>query len=155
MSRIYCTIPAVIIAAALAYSAKSDSALNDDLFGAIHKNDSAAVKALLRRGAQVNAKDADGATPLMHAAIYGDPGLMKVLLDKGADPNARNKVGATALLWSVHDVRKVRLLAGKGANVNARSEGGKTPLMLAAYYSDGAATVKFLLDKGAELGARD
>src|SRR5262252_4450535 len=155
MPRIYYSISIAIVAAALVYSAKNDSALNAELFRAIHNNDSPAVKTLLRRGAQVSAKDEEGATPLMHAAIYADPGLMTVLLEKGAEPNARNQSGATALLWSVHDVRKVRLLVGKGASVNARSEGGKTPLMLAAYYSEGAATVKFLLDKGAELGARD
>src|SRR2546425_378857 len=133
MSRIYCSVSIAIVATTLAYAAKNDSALNDELFRAIRANDSAAVEALLRRGAQVNSKDEDGATPLMHASINGDPGLVKVLLEKGADPNARNKAGATALLWSVHDVRKVRLLVGKGANVNARSEGGKTPLLLAAY----------------------
>ncbi len=155
MSRVCCAISIAVVNAVLAYSAKNDPALNDELFSAIRNNDTPAVNTLLRRGAGANAKDQGGATALMHAALYGEPGLLKLLLDKGADPNARNKVGATALLWSVHDLRKVRLLVQKGANVNARSEGGKTPLLLAAYYSRGADVVKFLLENGADLRAKD
>jgi ankyrin repeat protein len=155
MSKVCYAISIAIVNAVLAYSAKNDSALNDELFRAIRNNDTPSVNTLLRRGAGVNAKDQDGATPLMQAALYGDPGLLKLLLDKGADPNARNKVGATALLWSVHDLRKVRLLVQKGANANARSEGGKMPLLLAAYYSRSAETVKFLLENGADLRAKD
>ena len=155
MSKVCCAISIAIVNAVLAYSAKNDSALNDELFRAIRNNDTQSVNMLLRRGAGVNAKDQDGATPLMQTALYGDPGLLKLLLDKGADPNARNKVGATALLWSVHDLRKVRLLVQKGANVNARSEGGKMPLLLAAYYSRSVETVKFLLENGADLRAKD
>jgi ankyrin repeat protein len=155
MSRIHGAISIAILGAAITYAAKEDSALNNELFQAICRNDTSAVKTLLRRGASVNIKDEDGATPLMRAALYGQPEMLKLLLDKGANPNARNKAGATALLWSVHDLRKIRLLVQKGADVNARSEGGKMPLLLAAYYSDGAETVKFLLDKGANLRATD
>ena len=110
MSKVCCAISIAVVNAVLAYSAKNDPALNDELFRAIRNNDTPSVKTLLRRGAGVNAKDKDGATPLMQAALYGDPGMLMLLLDKGADPNAHNKVGATALLWSVHDLRKVRLL---------------------------------------------
>jgi ankyrin repeat protein len=155
MPKICCAISIAFVNAVLASSAANDSALNAELFRAIRNNDAPAVNTLLSRGAGTNAKDQDGATPLMHAALYGEPGLLKLLLDKGAEPNARNKVGATALLWSVHDLRKVRLLVQKGANVNARSEGGKMPLLLAAYYSRSAETVKFLLENGADLRARD
>ncbi len=155
MTKICCAISIAFSSAVLGYSASNDSALSDELFRAIRGNDAPAVSALLRRGADANSKDQDGATPLMQAALYGEPGLLKLLLDKGADPNARNKVGATALLWSVHDLRKVRLLLQKGADVNARSEGGKLPLLLAAYYSRSAETVKFLLEHGADLRATD
>jgi ankyrin repeat protein len=155
MAKICCAISIALVNAVLAYSATNDSALNDELFRAIRNNDAPAVNTLLSRGAGPNAKDQDGATPLMQAALNGEPGLLKLLLDKGADPNARNKVGVTALLWSVHDLRKVRLLVQKGANVNVRSEGGKMPLLLAAYYSRSAETVKFLLENGADLRATD
>jgi ankyrin repeat protein len=155
MSKIWGFIGIGILGTVLAYSAKDDSAVNSELFRAIRNNDIQSVKALLGRGASVTAKDADGATPLMQAAVYGEPGLLKVLLDRGADPNARNKAGASALLWSVHDLRKVRMLVEKGADVNARSTGGKTPLLVAAYYNGGAATVRYLLEKGADLSAKD
>src|SRR5712692_7047953 len=136
-------------------SAASEGSQNQDLFRAIRQNDVAAVKALLRRGAPVNVKDPDGATPLMYAALYGSPACVKLLLDKGADPNTRNAAGATALMWGIGDLRKVRLLLEKDADVNAHSKAGKTPLLLAAGYNGAADTVKLLLEKGADLAARD
>ena len=81
-----------------------------DLFTAIRDGDRTAVKALLRRGADVNARDEDAATALMHAAADADLPTMKLLLEEGADVNATSTSGATALLWALHDLEKVKLL---------------------------------------------
>ena len=52
----------------------------------------------LKHGADINATgQADGATPLMTAAVLGRIDYAKFLLDHGADPNIRNKRGETAL----------------------------------------------------------
>ena len=45
----------------------------------------------------MNARDKDGNTALIHAAMYDTPENLKVLLDAGADVNARRKDGSTAL----------------------------------------------------------
>src|SRR5690348_1330624 len=58
----------------------------------------------------VNARDRAGATPLHHAAGFGDLQTMKLLLDHGADVNAGNKRKSTALFWALYDDAKVRLL---------------------------------------------
>ena len=55
------------------------------------------VRALLGRGADVNAADRDGWTPLMEAASKGHAAVVRLLLDAGADASARSKAGWTAL----------------------------------------------------------
>src|SRR5258708_26853251 len=78
MSKVCFAVSIAILSAVLAYSARNDSALNGELIRAIRNNDAAAVKTVLRRGADANAKDQDGATPLMHAALPGDASLLKL-----------------------------------------------------------------------------
>ena len=153
--RFVCSVILTLVYLPLVSAESREDALNKDLFQSIRKNDLASVKALLRKGAAANAKDTDGATPLMHAAIHASPECVKLLLDKGANPNVKNSTGATALMWGIGDIRKVRLLLQKGADVNARSNSGKTPLLLAAGYSGASETVQLLLGKGADLKAKD
>ena len=87
--------------------------------------------ALLEKGADPNLADADGYTPLHHAA--SSPGMVetvKALLARGAKPNARlvnnpargnsnpNYIGATPffLAASARNVAALRLLAAAGAD---------------------------------------
>ena len=56
-----------------------------------------AVRTLIDKGADVNAKDDDGETALMLAAYYGYADVVRVLIEKGADVGAMNKDGGTAL----------------------------------------------------------
>ena len=70
----------------------------EPLFQALQKSDATAVKRLLERGTDPNARDADGTPALMAAALYSTADCVKLLLDRGADPNATNKAGATALM---------------------------------------------------------
>jgi ankyrin repeat protein len=51
---------------------------------------------LLSRGADINARDEDGRTPLMVAADVGSPAAT-FLLRRGADPSIKDKKGETAL----------------------------------------------------------
>jgi ankyrin repeat protein len=72
---------------------------------AIHKNQAAAVKALLAAGADANAGSspsssdhASGVTPLMMAAGYGQLEVVLALLAAGADPRASH--GNVNALWA-------------------------------------------------------
>lgn len=56
---------------------------------------------LIERGADVNAKSAEGETALMYAARTGDIELVKALLEKDANPNRRSRSGFTAMQWAV------------------------------------------------------
>ena len=61
---------------------------NDDLIAAAKKGDAAAVKSLLAKGADVNAKTRYNQTPLMFAAERGHLEIVKILIEAGADVNA-------------------------------------------------------------------
>ncbi|HMD47553.1 MAG TPA: ankyrin repeat domain-containing protein [Bryobacteraceae bacterium] len=97
----------------------------------------------------LNARGPEGSTPFMYAVLYTGAPVLEQLLKKGADPNKANDAGATALIWAATDLEKIRVLVNHDANVNARSADLRTPLMMAARRPGNSATVKFLLDHGA------
>jgi ankyrin repeat protein len=51
---------------------------------------------LIEKGADVNAKDASGKTPLMLAVWKENLPLVKLLVSKGADKSAKNNEGLSA-----------------------------------------------------------
>ncbi|KAH7000722.1 ankyrin repeat-containing domain protein [Ilyonectria destructans] len=55
------------------------------------------VKLLLEKGADVEAKDEYGRTPLSWAAEDGHEDIVKLLFEKGADVEAKDKHGGTPL----------------------------------------------------------
>jgi ankyrin repeat protein len=69
---------------------------------------------LLEAGASVDARDTNGGTALMNAAVLGDSKLVDVLLEHGADVNATDLAGRPALLYATvshYDEIRNRLLA--------------------------------------------
>jgi len=69
--------------------------LGPDLFIAIRSGTTADVKALLAKGAQVEATNWLGFTPLMWAAVVGNRDACAVLLDAGAKVDAASHYGTS------------------------------------------------------------
>jgi ankyrin repeat protein len=130
--------------------------INDELTTAIEKNDIQKVTELIAQGADVNAKDSHGATPLMFAALMERTETAKLLIEKGADVNAKDPEGWTPLIFAtrVGQAEIAKLLLEKGADVNAKDTYGWTPLMHAASLGD-TAIAQILLDKGADANAKN
>ena len=107
---------------------------------------------LIEHGADINARDDNGWTPL-HGAE--SPETAELLIVAGADINARDDGGWTPLhIAATCDSKDVaELLIAAGADPNARTEDGKTALRLALDDSDDVA--KLLIAAGADVNERD
>jgi hypothetical protein len=57
-----------------------------------------ALKKLIKLGADINAVNTEGSTPLMEAANSGKSECVEILVEKGANVNKQNKKGQTALM---------------------------------------------------------
>jgi hypothetical protein len=92
------------------------------IFFAINQHNMDMFKSMLRSGANVNVRDASGATTLMWAAAdeLARTDLVAELLRLGVDVNATNKAGETALVWALRrgTTPVVSLLRQAGATDN-------------------------------------
>ncbi|MDG7055225.1 MAG: ankyrin repeat domain-containing protein, partial [Wolbachia endosymbiont of Menacanthus eurysternus] len=88
-----------------------------DRSSARYKRELDIVRYLVKKGANVNAKDKNGNTPLHFATMVGKVDIAKVLLKHNADVNAENNEGRTALYYAVkyNHQKLVELLLAYGA----------------------------------------
>jgi ankyrin repeat protein len=68
-----------------------------ELLQATEVGDVVQMEVLLAQGAEVNARNAHGWTPLHVAAAGGDPAVVALLLKHGADVHTQSHIGTTAL----------------------------------------------------------
>ncbi|MFA5106684.1 MAG: ankyrin repeat domain-containing protein [Candidatus Micrarchaeia archaeon] len=104
------------------------------LIDAARAGDLEGVKAALKAGADVNAKNKTGYTALIWASsCWGHTAIVEALIVAGADVNAKNENGYTALILAAYwgHTATVKLLIKAGADVNAKNECGETALMKA------------------------
>jgi ankyrin repeat protein len=138
---------------------RAEKAKDANLFlKAIKKGDIERIRKLISQGADANAKDNRGMTPLHKAAYYGRRQIAEVLIAKGANVNETDTAGQTPLHIAANFGAKFvpELLLAKGADVNARDNSGNTALHEAAgvWHVD-KNVLEVLLAKGADVQARN
>src|SRR5579862_3359778 len=131
-------------------------AIDSPVADAAMNGDRAAVQALLKKKADVNAPQTDGATALEWAAYRDDLELADLLIAAGANPKIPNREGATALqMAALHgSSAMIQKLLDAGAAVNERGVNGETPLMFAAR-NGSLPALNLLLQRGADVNAKE
>lgn len=156
----------------------ADTADNRLLHRAARFGHSSVLTALLERGANPNLSNKFGMTPLHHGAVEGSADVLSVLIKGGGDPNTPDKSGRLPLHWAATKghVEGTRALLDGGAKATMPDMDGFTPLHrcgqeepppakkpeeeevvvdLAAVDKAKAEIAAMLLDKGADINARD
>jgi len=115
------------------------------------------VNLLVDLGANLEARDSLGRTPLIQAAIAGNSAVVAVLLAAGADADAaetRHRI--TALHLAAFSDRReiIDTLLGYGADVDAADSQGETPLFWAVGRGH-TQTIARLINAGADINHRN
>ena len=114
-----------------------------------------------RRGADLEARDGFGYTPLHSAAEHNaNPAVLDVLLAAGADLMAQNNDGYMPLFRAGNNDNPAVLEAlivalAAGGNVGARNRWGQTLLYWAVWFTENPALIETLLAVGADPLARN
>jgi ankyrin repeat protein len=119
---------------------------SSELRAAAAANDSAPVGELLSRGADIEARDAQGRSPLLLATRENAVDAARVLIGAGADVNAKDDIGDSPYLYAGAEGRLqiLRMTLKAGADLASVNRYGGTALIPAAHHGH-VATVHELL----------
>ncbi len=116
---------------------------------------------LLECGADVNAQDPDGNTPLHLAIRMGYIDKAMFLIEHGAKVNARNNQGRTPLFLALEDFQEgsslTEFLLSRGASLEMADNDGDTPLLAGCRLSEEkvCSVLEILIRHGANTEVRD
>jgi ankyrin repeat protein len=139
-----------------------DPQLTQELIEEMNKNwrevDMSKLQDLIERGADMNAKNNGGETPLYLACARNAFELAKLFIDRGADVRAKIQNGDIPLhvACEMKAYECAKLLIDAGADVMAKAGFGDrwTPLHRASS-NHAFEIVKLLIEKGADVEAKD
>jgi ankyrin repeat protein len=129
---------------------------NSGLIEAVKNQQKAALPALLKQHADVNATDAEGMTALMWASHWNDLEMTRMLLGAGANPKLKSNFDDNALYEACinGNAAIVEALLKAGADANTSRGEGETALMTCARTGN-ADAVKALIAHGADVNAKE
>ena len=117
------------------------------------------ITLLIDKGAEVDARDVRGFTPLRFAAgSSNNPEVLRTLIRAGANVNATSLNEGTPLFsaaFSSKNPEILTVLINAGATVNVQNLDGSTPLSMAAQFNQNPEIVRVLINAGAKLETRD
>jgi len=153
---------AIIVVAIAATSSASAQSADSALLYACTNGEANRAGSLLESGADPNAVDDDGWTPLMLAAMNGNREIVDMLLQHGADPNiGESEYGSPLAAAAVSPVAEedvssavIDALLRSGAEIDKTNGSGMTPLFFAAREGK-LDVVRSLLKAGADPKHRD
>src|SRR5215470_5689900 len=147
---------AILAAVFCLAAANTVGAADDTLAGLIQAGKRDVALKMIAAGADVNAAQGDGTTPLHWAVHKIDADLARALLARGAKPDVINSYGSSPLAEAakVGNARLVEMLLDAGSNVEVPNQEGQTALMVAA--RAGSLEVgELLVRHGANVNARE
>jgi ankyrin repeat protein len=136
---------------------KEKERVNKLFLESVTEGNASQAERLLKAGAELDAKNEDGNTPLVIAAERGHLEVAKVLIEHKADINAKaHMFGFNPLIMAASQGHgeMAGFLIDNGADVNATDPHGSTALMWAVIGKHHN-VVKLLIAKGAEVNAGD
>jgi len=142
---------------AIGLSALLSAAATAPVADAAMNGDKAAVKALLKSAADVNAAQGDGMTALHWAAMSGDLELANMLVFAGANVRATTRLGGYTPLYLASQqghAGVITALLKAGSDLKSGTANGTSPLMAAAA-SGRVEAVTALVEAGADVNAKD
>ncbi len=111
------------------------------------------ARALLKRGANIEARDKDGNTPLILAAEHGWDSIVQDLIDAGADIHTKNNINHSALIRATlgsHSEAACLLLIKSKIDINHKDNSNRNALFGAAL-SGKTKVVQELILAGADI----
>lgn len=128
--------------------------LTQELSNAVLASDQTRIKFLVKKGADIKARDPQGYAPIHTAARKRHPELIALFADLGADLNEPDGDGMTPLQHAVmrNHVPSVKMLLERGADIEEKNKEGYTALALAIAEAK-FEVAKVLLESGAHIDA--